>query len=232
MRIILHVDMDCFFAQVEERESPEIKGKPVIVGSDPKEGKGRGVVATSNYLARAFGIHSAMPISIAYRKCPEAVFMPPRMDSYKEASMAVMEIFRSYADKFQQVSIDEAYLDISHIDDYDAARVLAEKIKKEVLEKEKLTCSIGIGPNKLVSKIAANENKPDGLTVVLPENVNVFLDPMPVRKLHGIGPKSAERLNSLGLETIKHLRETKHEISEELRRMAFGADNREASILS
>jgi DNA polymerase IV (DinB-like DNA polymerase) len=227
MRIILHVDMDCFFAQVEEREDPSIKGRPVIVGSDPKEGKGRGVVATCNYEARSFGIHSAMPISIAYKKCPNAVFLPPHMKLYKEASMAVMDIFRSYADKFQQVSIDEAYLDVSKIESFEDAKILAQKIKQEVLEKEKLTCSVGIGPNKLVAKIAANENKPDGLTLILPDEVHSFLDPKPVRALHGIGPKSAERLNSLGIETVKDLRETKHEIGEELRRMAFGADNRE-----
>src|SRR3972149_11287926 len=180
-RIIFHVDMDQFFAGIEEREHPEIRGKPVVVGADPKEGKGRGVIATCNYEARKYGIKSGMPISTAWQKCPSAIFLPVRFELYGEASHAVMKIFRQYADKFEQMSVDEAYLDVSNrCKSIEEAEELAKKLKKEVLEKEKLTCSVGIGPNKLVSKIAAGENKPDGLTVVRPDEVRSFLNPKKV----------------------------------------------------
>jgi len=236
MRIILHVDMDYFFAQVEERENPELKGKPVVVGADPKEGKGRGVVATSNYVARKFGIKSAMPISTAWHKCPTAVFLPVNMSLYAEASRAVMSIFRQYANAFEQVSIDEAYLDISnHVKNYEDAEELAKKLKKEVLEKEKLTCSVGLGPNKLISKIAAGERKPDGLTIVKPDEVHAFLNPKKVGILYGVGPKTEEHLNRVGIFTVEDLSKTPKQIlldefgsfAEDLYLMSRGIDNRE-----
>lgn len=238
MRIIMLIDMDYFFAQVEERENPSLKGKPVVVGADPKEGKGRGVVCTCNYEARKFGIKSAMPISTAWHKCPSAIFLPVRGELYYEASRNVMKIFRQYADKFEQVSVDEAYFDVSNrCKSFEEARELAKQIKKEVLEREHLTCSVGIGPNKLIAKIAAGENKPDGLTIVKPEEVSAFLNPKKVGALYGIGPKTESHLNSLGIITVEDALKTPKEIllqemgsfGEDLYFMARGIDNREVS---
>ncbi len=205
-RIILHIDLDAFFASVEIRERPELKGKPVVIGADPKEGKGRGVVSTASYEARKFGIHSAMPISTAYKLCPTAVFLPVNMELYLSFSEKVMKILREFADKFEQASIDEAYLDISgRVKNPAEAEELARKIKKEILEKEKLTSSIGIGPNKLIAKIASDFQKPDGLTVVTASKIKEFLNQLGVRKLPGIGPKSEESLKEMEIRTIGEL---------------------------
>lgn len=232
------VDMDYFFAQVEERDNPSLKGKPVVVGADPKDGKGRGVIATCNYEARKFGLKSGMPISIAWQKCLSAVFLPVRFELYGEASRAVMKIFRTYADKFEQMSVDEAYLDVSNrCKSFKEAEELARKLKKEVLEKEKLTCSVGIGPNKLIAKIAAGENKPDGLTVVLPDEVRSFLNPKKAGALYGVGPKTETHLNSLGIITVEDLSKTPKEtllqefgvFGEDLYAMSRGIDERELS---
>lgn len=206
MTIILHVDLDAFYASVEEREHPEYKGKPIVVGADPKGGAGRGVVATCNYAARKFGIRSAMPISIAYRKCPDCVFLPVNMGLYVEVSGRVMQILRTYAEKFEQVSVDEAYLDVSSAGSYEQATEIARRIKKEIKDKEQLTCSIGIGPNKLIAKVASDFKKPDGLTVVPPEKVLDFLAPQSVRVLRGVGPKTELALNKVGIRTVADLR--------------------------
>lgn len=204
-RIVFHIDMDSFFASIEMREKPELTGKPVVVGADPKGGNGRGVVSTCSYEARKYGIHSGMPISRAYKLCPTAVFLPVNFPLYIKASGEVMNILRSFAEKFQQVSIDEAYLDVSNIGSFEAARELALRIKKEILEKERLTCSIGIGPNKIVAKIASDYKKPDGLTIVEPSHVREFLSPLPVRKIPGIGKKTEAELKELGIKTIGQL---------------------------
>jgi DNA polymerase IV (DinB-like DNA polymerase) len=180
-RIIFHVDMDKFFAAVEERVHPEIRGKPVIVGAAPKEGKGRGVVSTCNYEARKFGVKSGMPTSRAWTLCPQAVYLSVNFELYIEFSSRIMNILRSYADKFEQWGIDEAFLDISsRVKNYQEAKQLAQEIKGEIYKKEELTCSIGIGPNKLVAKIASDFQKPTGLTIVEEENVKTFLSPLPV----------------------------------------------------
>jgi DNA polymerase IV (archaeal DinB-like DNA polymerase) len=151
MRVILHVDLDAFFPSVEVREHPEFKDKPVVVGADPKEGKGRGVVSSASYEARKFGIKSAMPISRAWKLCPDGVYLRPHFDLYIPASNGIMKILRSHADKFEQGGIDEAYLDISsQVKDFDEAREFAKRLMEEVLEKERLTCSVGVAPNKLV----------------------------------------------------------------------------------
>jgi DNA polymerase IV (archaeal DinB-like DNA polymerase) len=153
MRVILHVDLDAFFPSVEVREHPEFKDKPVVVGADPKEGKGRGVVSSASYEARKFGIRSAMPISRAWKLCPDGVYLRPHFDLYVRASNNVMGILKSHADKFEQGGIDEAYLDIStQVKDFDEAREFAAHLMEEVLEKERLTCSVGVAPNKLVPR--------------------------------------------------------------------------------
>jgi DNA polymerase IV (DinB-like DNA polymerase) len=205
-RIIFHLDMDHFFTAVEERAHPEFKGKPVIVGADPKGGKGRGVVSTCNYEARKFGVRSGMPISKAWRLCPEAVYLPVNYELYTNVSNEIMNILRKYADKFEQWGIDEAFLDVSSkVKDYAEAEVLARQIKKEIYEKENLTCSIGIGPNKLVAKIASDFQKPDGLTIVREEETGKFLAPLSVRKLLWVGRKTEQKLGAMGIRTIGDL---------------------------
>ena len=205
-RGIFHLDMDHFYTAVEERERPEIRGKPVIVGADPKAGKGRGVVSTSNYEARKVGVRSGMPISQAWRLCSEAVYLPPNFPLYIKVSGEIMDIARKYADKFEQWGIDEAFLDVtSKVKDYAEAEALARKIKQEIKEKQSLTCSIGVGPNKLIAKIASDFQKPDGLTIVREEEVEKFLAPLPVRKLLWVGRKTEAKLKALGVNTIGDL---------------------------
>ncbi len=158
-RIIMLVDMDAFYASCEQVRNPKLRGKAVVVGADPKEGHGRGVVSAANYEARKFGIHSGQPISIAYRKCPGCIFLPVDMDYYIEVSGRIMQIMKKYADKFEVVSVDEAYLDVSSKEILEKAKEIAYKIKKDIWDKEKLTCSIGIGPNKLIAKMAVRSNR-------------------------------------------------------------------------
>lgn len=213
-RIILHLDMDAFFASVEERDKPWLRGLPIVVGADPKEGKGRGVVSTANYAARQYGIHSALPISQAWRLSEKAVsegktaavFLTGTYHKYGETSGRIMDILRRRVDALEPASIDEAYGDISSLGSYAKARVLAEKIKKEIAAKEKLTCSVGIGPNKLVAKIAAGSHKPNGLTVITSAEAQDFLDPLAAKELPGVGPKSAVVLEQHGIRTVKDLR--------------------------
>ncbi len=205
-RIILHIDLDAFYASVEEREHPEFKGKPVIVGADPKSGQGRGVVATCNYVAREFGVKSAMSISKAWRLCPQGVYIRPNFLLYGKVSLDIMLIIRKYSDKFEQVGIDEAFIDITgKVNYFEEAEKLAEKLKKEILNKEKISSSIGIGPNKLIAKLASDYKKPYGTTVVKPEDVKRFLNPLPVRKLIGIGPKTEAVLKEMKIETVDQL---------------------------
>src|SRR3989344_8574521 len=199
---ILHIDMDCFFAAVEEREHPEYKGKPLIVGADPF---GRGVVATCNYEARKFGIHSAMPISKAFRLCPEGIFVRPQFDLYVQASRRIKQIMRRYADAYESGGIDEAYCDISSTGSYERAEQHGRDLQQAIFTQEQLTCSIGIGPNTLVAKIASDFRKPNGKTIVKPEDVQSFLAPLPVRKLIGVGPKTEARLHAEGIFTIGQL---------------------------
>ncbi len=216
MKVILHVDMDSFFSAVEVRENPELKGLPVIVGgrigteeekaAEEPERKIRGVVSTCSYEAREYGIHSAMPLSRAYKLCPNAKFLPVNMPLYKRVSREIMAILRKYADKIEQVSIDEAFLDVStKVHGWTDAREYALSIKKEILEKEGLTCSIGIAPNKTIAKIASDFVKPDGLTVVEEERARDFLAPLPVKKIPGVGPKTNEMLKKMGIERIGQL---------------------------
>ena len=215
MRIVAHVDMDAFYAAVEERYDPALRGLPVVVGADPKGGKGRGVVTTANYMARRFGIHSALPISVAWRFAeaarkrgePATVFIRTNFRLYEEVSARIMEILKSRADSFEEASIDEAYLDISSLGNFDAAAERMKALKAEIREKEGLGCSVGIGPNKLIAKIASGHQKPDGLTLVKPDMVEEFLEPLPVRVIPGVGPKSDVLLREQGIRTIKDLGE-------------------------
>ena len=236
MRIIMHVDLDAFFPSVEVREHPELKGKPVIVGADPKGGTGRGVVSSASYEARKFGIRSAMPISKAWKLCPDGVYLRPHFDLYIPASNSIMEILRSYADKFEQGGIDEAYLDISNrVKDFDEAGEFATHIMEEVLEKTRLTCSIGVAPNKMIAKIASDFRKPYGLTVVKPEGVKDFLFPLEVRKIPGVGPKTEKALLELKIEKLRDLASIKPDVltrlfgawGAKLHEFANGIDTRE-----
>ncbi|MDE1852333.1 MAG: DNA polymerase IV [Thaumarchaeota archaeon] len=205
-RTILHVDLDAFYVSAEVREHPELKGIPVVVGADPEEGKGRGVVVACSYEARKFGLRSGMPISLAYRLCPQAKYMPPSWGLYERVSEEVMSTLRKFADKFEQGSIDEAYLDVtSKAEDEKSATLVALQVKKAVREKHGLTCSIGVGPNKSSAKIASDRNKPDGLTVVPFADVSGFLAPLQIGVVPGIGRKTGEFLNEKGITTIGQL---------------------------
>ena len=214
MRIVVHLDMDAFYAAVEERRDPTLRGRPIVVGADPKGGAGRGVVTTASYAARKYGIRSALPISRAWRLAeaarrrgePEAVFVRGDHGLYREVSACIMAIAARGADAHEEASIDEVYLDLSSLGDFARAEAHTRTLKAEILEREGLTCSAGIGPNKLVAKIASDFRKPDGLTVVLPEVVQAFLDPLPIRKIPGIGPKSEAILHGRGIRTIAQLR--------------------------
>src|SRR5262245_56722657 len=214
MRIVVHLDMDAFYAAVEERRDPTLRGRPVVVGADPKGGAGRGVVTTASYAARKYGIRSALPISRAWRLAeaarrrgePEAVFVRGDHALYREVSARIMAIATRGADAFEEASIDEAYLELSSLGGLEHAEAHTRALKAEILAREGLTCSAGIGPNKLVAKIASDFRKPDGLTVVPPETVQAFLDPLTIRKLPGIGPKSEALLHARGVQTIADLR--------------------------
>jgi DNA polymerase IV (DinB-like DNA polymerase) len=203
--IILHLDMDSFYASVEVQRRPELAGKPVVIGADPKQGRGRGVVSTCSYEARAFGIRSAMPIAQAYVLCPHAVFLPPDFPAYVQASAAIMDILRSSGFRMEQVSIDEAFLDISPLGDFSSAQVLAGEIKAVIRQCLGLSCSIGIAPSRAIAKIASDFQKPGGLTVVTPTVLRDFLDPLPVRKIPGVGKKAEGLLFEMGIRTIGDL---------------------------
>lgn len=192
MTVFMHIDMDAFFAAIEERDHPEWHGAPIIVGSDPKEGKGRGVVSTASYAAREFGVGSAMPISQAWKRCPHGVYVRPRMARYADVSTKVMEIFRSFTPLIQPISLDEAFLDVTgSIRLFGEPREMGQKIKQRVFDVTGLTCSVGISRVKSVAKIASDMEKPDGLTLVPDNEEKAFLAPLEVRRLWGIGPKAA-----------------------------------------
>jgi DNA polymerase IV (archaeal DinB-like DNA polymerase) len=215
VRIVVHLDMDAFYAAVEEREHPELRGRPVVVGADPKAGQGRGVVTTANYAARKYGIRSAMPISRAWRLAeaarrrgePEAVFVRGAHALYRAVSERIMAMAREGADACEEAGIDEAYLDLSSLGDFTRAEAHVRALKARIVAQEGLTCSAGIGPNKLVAKIASGFRKPDGLTIVRPDEVGAFLDPLGVRVIPGIGPKTQAVLHERGIETVAGLRE-------------------------
>ena len=205
-RVIIHVDMDAFYASVEIRENPALEGKPVVVGADPREHR-RGVVLTASYEARRFGVRSAMSCVEAARRCPEAVFVAPHFELYGRVSGEIMDTLRTFADRLQPSGIEEGYLDVTIRSggNFSRAHELAREIKAAVRKQHRLSCTIGIAPTKAVAKIASDFAKPDGLTVVARDDVAAFLAPISVRKILGVGPKTADRLKELGLELIEDL---------------------------
>lgn len=204
-RFVMHVDLDAFYAAIEQRDHPQWRGVPVVVGAQP--GK-RGVVATCSYEARRYGVHSAMPISEAARRLPpETVYVRPRMDAYAWVSRQVMAALATISPVVEKVSIDEAYLDVSGLELLvGTPEVIGRRTKAAIREAVALTASVGIGPNRLIAKLASDCHKPDGLTVVLPDRVREFLDPMPLTVLRGVGAKTAPRLQRLGLKTVRDVR--------------------------
>ena len=222
-RRILHCDMDCFYAQVHMRDDPSLRGKPVVVGGSPT---GRGVVAAASYEARVFGIRSAIPAARAIRLCPQAVFIKPDFQRYSRESQAIFEIFREMTPVVQPASLDEAYLDVTaevgKAGSYESATAIAQEIRRRVRAERGLTVSVGVGPNRLIAKIASDFHKPDGLTVVRPRQVQEFLDPLPVRKIHGVGPATERVLQEMGISTVADLRG--HDLEQLQRRFGkFGA---------
>src|SRR5512136_98466 len=203
MRWILHIDMDAFFSAVEVKRHPELAGKPVVIGGggDPTK---RGVVSTTSYEARKFGIHSAMPLRTAYKLCPSAIFLPVDYEKYSRISEKFKTLLREFTPIIEDVGIDEAFLDISSIDK--PSEEIAKEIKKRIKEETDLNCSIGISPNKLLAKIASDLEKPDGLTIITEEDIEKRIWPLPVRKLWGVGPKTEAYLKEkMGIKTIGEL---------------------------
>jgi DNA polymerase-4 len=198
-RRIIHIDMDCFYAAVEMREQPHLKNRPIAVGGS----SGRGVLTTCNYPARAYGVRSAMPVFKAKELCPQLIVLPVRFDLYRAASKKVRAIMLRYTELVEPLSLDEAYLDVSH--HRIRGTELAKDIRKVIYKETGLTASAGIGPNKLIAKIASDWNKPDGQCLVSPSKVDEFMRDLPVRKIWGVGPKSAERMKDLGVETCAQL---------------------------
>ncbi len=214
---IFHIDMDAFYASVEEVDNPSLRGRPVIVGGS----RGHGIVTTANYEARKFGVHSAMPIFIARQKCPHAFYVPNRKERYAEISAQVFDILETFTDLIEKVSIDEAYIDVSKIEanPIDLALSLKDKVKRET----GLTMSIGISYNKFMAKLASDWQKPDGITVISRDMVPEILMPLKVNKIHGIGPKTKERLNSIGIYRVRDL----YNLSEEFLIDSFGKQGEE-----
>ena len=235
MPVILHIDMDAFFAAVEQRDNPWLKGKPVVVGADPRGGRGRGVVSTCSYEARRYGIHSAMPISAACRCCPEAVFLPVDMRKYSKVSQAMSAILYEFTPEIEPLSIDEAFLDITgSIRLFGTPLGIGAKIKERVKEELCLTATIGIAPNKMAAKIASAHAKPDGLLEITPDNLLSFLWPLPVSKMFGVGEQTEKLLVAMGIQTIgdlaqrpvSSLRERLGARGQYLRDLANGHDTR------
>jgi len=204
MRRILHIDMDAFFAAVEEKRRPWLKGKPVIIGGEGDPTK-RGVVSTASYEARKYGVHSAMPLRTAHRLCPEGVFLPVDYSEYARVSRRIKTILHGFSAAMEDVGIDEAFLDISASEL--PSEEIAQRIKESIRAETGLTCSIGIAPNKLLAKIASDYRKPDGLTIIEQDRIGQVLGPLPVRKLWGIGPKTEARLHEMNIAAIADLAE-------------------------
>lgn len=238
VRKIIHCDCDCFYAAVEMRDQPELRGKPLAVGGASDR---RGVVATCNYEARRFGIHSAMPMVTALRRCPQLVVVPPQMEKYKAVSRQVQQIFRDYTDLIEPLSLDEAFLDVSQATAHrGSATLIAQEIRQRVRDTLGITISAGIAPNKFLAKIASDWNKPDGQFVIRPEEVDAFVRQLPVKKLFGVGKVTAARLHAMGIESCEQLRVYTEasllaqfgSFGTRLYQLSRGVDNREVKVES
>lgn len=245
-RIIAHLDMDAFFAAIEERDNPRFRGFPIVIGADPKGRLGRGVVSTANYEARKYGIHSAMPISTAWRLSQngvrkggrETVFLPVHMERYAKVSQKIFEVVRKYSPIVEEVSIDEAYLDLSFLTDYSKAHMQMKTLKQDIYENEHLRATVGIGPNKLVAKLASSTFKPDGLTVVYSEKAEQFLESVDLADIPGIGPKTREFLQKKSIKTVIDLKRVEErelvewfgKWGEDMYRRARGIDDSEIEL--
>jgi DNA polymerase-4 len=232
MRRIVHLDMDAFYASVEQRDAPRLRGRPVAVGGSPE---GRGVVAAASYEARAFGVRSAMPMARAVRLCPELCIVPPDFAKYKQVSEQVMAILRSCTDLVEPLSLDEAYLDVTQNRwGMGYGSLVAKELKRRIREQTACTASAGVAPNKFLAKIASGWRKPDGLTVISPDRVERFLHELPVDALWGVGPVTAERLRKAGIAKVvdiraadpQRLRQTVGSLADWLRRLSYGDDPR------
>lgn len=227
--------MDCFYAAVEMRDNPELQNRPIAVGGN----SARGVLSTCNYLARQFGCRSAMPNHQAKKLCPDLIIVNGRMEVYKAVSQQIREIFAKYTDKIEPLSLDEAYLDVSDCELFSgSATLIAQQIRQEIYEQTKLTASAGIAPNKFLAKIASDENKPNGQCVISPDKVAAFVENLPLRKIPGVGPKTAERLAKHGFNTCKDVRASNilylqtllGKQASSLFHRSFGRDDREVQV--
>ena len=231
--MILHVDMDAFYASVEERDRPELQGQPVIVGGTPE---GRGVVAAANYAVRKFGVHSAMPTAKALRLCPDAVVLRPRMEHYVETSQQIREIFNRYTPVVEPLSLDEAFLDATgSVQLFGSVEAIGRAIKREIRDELHLVASVGVAPNKFLAKLASDLEKPDGFTVIAPDSVQRVLDPLLVTRIWGVGKATKKKFDGLGIRTIGELRQLSRQqlqssfgqSGEHFWRLARGIDGRE-----
>jgi len=232
-RQIIHVDMDAYYASAEQLDNPELTGKPVVVGGDPKQ---RGVVSAASYEARKFGVHSAMPMSRAIRLCPNAIVLPVRMKRYAELSQQIHAIFEQFTPEIEPISLDEAFLDVTgSLRLFGSAKQIGRAIKNQIRRQLGLVASVGIAPNKFLAKLASDLNKPDGFVVITEENKQQILDPLPVSRIWGVGKVTEKALKSKVINTIRQLRETPTEIlrsifgkqTVHILRLAQGVDNRE-----
>jgi DNA polymerase IV len=233
---IIHVDMDAFYASVEQRDNPEIRGKPVVVGGSPQS---RGVASTCSYEARKYGIRSAMPLAEAYRRCPQAIFVPVNGRKYREVSLQINKIFHDYTPIVEPLSLDEAFLDVTGSTRlFGSAENIAKEIKAKIQKELELTASVGLACNKFLAKIASDLKKPNGLVVVAPDKIQQFLDPLPVERIWGVGVKTAERLHGLNIRCVRELRQLEVEYLErlfgiggnQLYHLARGIDERPVEI--
>ncbi len=205
-RKIIHIDMDAFYASVEIRENPSLRGKPVVIAQHPKETGGKGVVTTASYEARKYGIHSAMSSMEAYERCPQAIFISGRHELYREVSEEIRDIFGLYTDLIEPLSLDEAYLDVTHNKKgMKSATLLAREIQQNIWEKTRLTCSAGVSYNKFLAKVASDYKKPSGITTIPPEEADAFLRQLPIEQFYGVGKKTVEKMYELGIYTGEDL---------------------------
>jgi len=232
--MILHVDMDAFYASVEELDNPQLKGRCVVVGGQSK----RSVVSAANYAARRFGVHSAMPVFQARKRCPGAIFLPPRIHRYKELSPKIISILREFSPLVEPVSIDEAYVDITGCEKlFGGVREIALSIKERISERLDLVCSLGAAPNKFLAKIASDMDKPDGLTIIMPEDVDQFIESLPIHKVPGVGKNTHDKLKLMGVKTLGDVKKCPEEVLVRRfgtfgRRLAKLADGIDRSIVT